>query len=241
MARNLGTVVENNFTRGLITEATGLNFPDNAVTEAQNVVFRPKGQVRRRLGIDIESGAEALTELVDTGIWKEFVWQAVGKTGGFTFLVLQSGLGLYLFELSFDEALSQGIQPVGIDLNDYRAVGHTGDVQGECTFAAGNGALFVAHPNLDPLVIRYNSDEEWFELGRITIAIRDFDGVDDGLEVSTEPSGLSDEHHYNLRNQGWNKRVRVGSTSNEVGQGGSLGGNNQEPTITFTPLTPLGE
>lgn len=238
MARNLGTVVENNFTRGLVTEATGLNFPDNAVTESENVVFRPKGQVRRRLGIDIEEGAEALAELQDTGVWREFVWQAVGRTGGFTFLVLQSGRSVYLFELTVDEALSQGIQPVGIDLNDYRAVGHSGDVEGECNFASGNGALFITHPNCDPIVIRYNSDEEWFEIARIIIAIRDFDGVDDGLEVSHEPVNLSDEHHYNLRNQGWNKRVRVGRANNEVGSGGSLGGRNQEPPIEFTPLTP---
>jgi hypothetical protein len=33
--------------------------------------------------------------------------------------------------------------------------------------------------------------------------IRDFEGLDDELAVDEEPSTLSAEHHYNLKNQGW--------------------------------------
>jgi hypothetical protein len=36
-----------------------------------------------------------------------------------------------------------------------------------------------------------------------TIQIRDFNGVNDGLQVDENPVTLSDLHEYNLRNQGW--------------------------------------
>lgn len=38
---------------------------------------------------------------------------------------------------------------------------------------------------------------------QITVDVRDFEGVDDSLEPAEEPTSLSDEHSYNLKNQGW--------------------------------------
>ena len=43
--------IENNFTAGLKTEFTGLNFPENAATDCDNVIFDMPGDVTRRLGI----------------------------------------------------------------------------------------------------------------------------------------------------------------------------------------------
>jgi hypothetical protein len=52
--QQLGTTTENNFTKGLITEATGLNFPENAATSTDNCQYTLIGDVTRRLGIDRE-------------------------------------------------------------------------------------------------------------------------------------------------------------------------------------------
>ncbi len=38
---------------------------------------------------------------------------------------------------------------------------------------------------------------------QITVDIRDFEGLDDALENDEEPTVLSDNHSYNLKNQGW--------------------------------------
>ncbi len=222
MPRSVATVVQNNFTKGLITEATGLNFPDNAVTETWNVVYEKIGRVRRRLGIDLEG--EATTQAYDEsdGVLREFVWQSVSNTGGFTFLVMQVGFNIQFYELTVNDALSSGIQPSAIDLRDYAAPGASNINNVPASFASGAGYLFVAHPNCNPVLVRFNNDDNVFEVAGISILIRDFEGVDDGLGLSTEPSSLSIEHSYNLRNQGWNKKVRVGAT--KVVQANELAG-----------------
>lgn len=224
MPRNVGAVISNNLSRGLITEATGLNFPDNAAVDSKNVVYEHIGSVRRRKGFDIEGNAVTKTYKDSDGLIKEFIWQAVARTGGFTFLVLQIGASILFYELTTEDALSSGIQPVGLDLNQFKSAG-AGDIRmTPCTFAAGAGYLFIAHPKCDPVIVRWNEDEEDFEAARISIRIRDFEGVEDTEGILDNPVNLSTLHHYNLRNQSWNQQVRVGANTNEVGQGGSLGG-----------------
>jgi hypothetical protein len=238
MARNSGSVIQNNLSRGLITEATGLNFPDNAVVHSENVIYDPVGSVRRRLGIDLE-GQEAIAESYnsDTGVVNEFIWQSVGKNGGFTFLVVQMGGGVNFFEVSANENLSADTPPVGLDLTAYKAPGSQDIRWTPCNFAAGSGYLFMTHPMCDPVIVRWNEETEQFEAAAISIRLRDFEGVEDTAALTENPTTLSTAHHYNLRNQSWNQTVRVGLTSNELGQGGSLGGidiSNQP--LQWTPL-----
>lgn len=236
MARNVGTVLENNLTRGLITEATGLNFPDNAVTDADNVYFDPTGAVRRRKGIDLEGHADTLAYAVSDGVIKEFIWNSVSRTGGFTFLVVQRGSSVHFFEMTIESALSGSVSAISLDLNDFKAPGAPALHLTPVSFAAGAGWLFVCHPYCDPVIVRWNKDEDQFESAKITLTIRDFEGVEDGLKVAENPTELSDEHHYNLRNQGWNQSVRVGTVSNEIGQGGPLF-EAEPPALDWMPLS----
>ena len=217
MARNVATVVNNSFAKGLITEATGLNFPENAVTDSDNTKFEKIGRAVRRRGIDIEGDAIAKAYSEQDGIIHEYVWNSVAKTGGFTFLVVQIGASVYFYELTVNTALSAGALPSSIELNEYKAPG-AGDISSiPCSFTSGNGMLFVVHPACDPVVVRYNDEDEVFQLARIRIIIRDFEGQEDGLGVAESPTILSKEHHYNLRNQGWYKTVRAGGSNNGGG------------------------
>lgn len=239
MARNVGSVIQNNLSRGVITEATGLNFPDNAAVDSENVVFDPIGSARRRKGFDIEGSAVTTSYDESDGLIKEFVWQSVARTGGFTFLVLQMGSTVLFYELTQSEALSAGIRPVGLDLNQYKSPG-AGDLRlTPCTFSSGAGYLFIAHPMCDPIIVRWNEDTEDFESAKVHIRIRDFEGVEDTEGLLDNPVSLTTPHHYNLRNQGWNQMVRVGANSNEIGQGGSLGGNSiASDPLVWVPLVP---
>ena len=55
MARSQGTLIENNLTGGLVSDANGLNFPPNAVVATNNCVFSENGPVTRRYGFDYET------------------------------------------------------------------------------------------------------------------------------------------------------------------------------------------
>src|SRR5690606_11816118 len=72
-------------------------------------------------------------------------------------------------------------------------------------------------PSCTPILVKYNSETEEFTQVPIEIYIRDLEGIEDGLAPDTEPVDLSPEHAYNLKNQGWYKKVRVGTVNNEPG------------------------
>lgn len=223
MPRQSGATVENQWSKGLVTEATGLNYPEHAATDADNVKFLPKGTVVRRKGIDIEGSAETLSYSVSEGVIKEFVWQAVAQTGGYVFLVLQKGSTVHFFELETGDTISAGLTPTSIDLEDFKVAGAQGPVAyTPCSFTSGAGYLYIAHPLCDPVLVRYDSSAQNFETARIEIEVRDFTGVEDNLGIEENPDALTDEHHYNLRNQGWDQQVRTGNVTNDIGQGGSL-------------------
>lgn len=216
MARNEGTVIVNKFTRGFIDQATGLNFPEDAVTDCDNVRFDVSGFFERRLGIDIEGSGQA-TPIPAEGAIVEFVWHSVSQNGEYTFLVLQLGDQVTLYEVS-TVSLSGNKLTTTIDLNDYKAAGAGQIGEDFCDFASGNGWLFVTHPLCDPILVRFKSDEELFEAARVELLQRDFEGIETDLSVSEEPTILSDEHLYNLKNQGWAQRVRIGdNTEKETG------------------------
>ncbi|MDY0087119.1 MAG: hypothetical protein RBS78_00975 [Coriobacteriia bacterium] len=50
--------------------------------------------------------------------------------------------------------------------------------------------------------VGYDASDPNTTFGRL--AIRDFNGIPDGLATDEQPTSLSDEHKYNLINQGWN-------------------------------------
>jgi hypothetical protein len=217
MARNAGTVVSNNFSRGVITEATGMNFPENAVTDALNFIFDKIGSVHRRLGIDIEGGVTTLPYDSNAGVVKEFVWQSVARSGTITFLVLQTGYLVYFYRLEEGSVISFDVTPPSIDLRDFSAGGSLIIDEHACSFTQGAGYLFIAHPVLETIMVRWNDDASQLQKAAVALKIRDFEGLDDGLSNSENPSSLSNPHYYNLRNQGWFQDVRIGSVSNEIG------------------------
>lgn len=217
MPRSVTTALTQKFQRGLVTEATGLNFPDDAVTDSVNVKFDPVGFVERRLGIDLEGSAEALSYVDTDGVIKEFVWTAIANAGELTFLVLQKGPEVRFYKVASDSQVSPNIMVPAVNLQSYKAPGAPDINMVPCSFASGQGYLYIAHPYCDPVIVRYISATNSFQISKINIQVRDFDGVDDGLKVEENPSSLSKEHNYNLLNQGWDTKVRVGTVTNELG------------------------
>lgn len=198
------STTENNFTKGLVTEFTGLNFPENAATDADNCTFTLVGDVTRRLGIDRETSY--LTNSIDrTGLaMNTFEWDNVGGDGATQVLASQVGGTVYFFSITdstIASPISNHLVASTISLSSFVATGGSLDTTLECQFASGNGYLFIFHPNCDPIYCTYVAG---VITGNVVIVqIRDFQGVSDGYPVNTRPTVLTDPHLYNLSNQGW--------------------------------------
>lgn len=206
-------VVQNHFQAGLKTEFTGLNFPENAATDTENCVFNYVGDVFRRGGIDIESGGFPNQELNFAGVSRSsYRWFNAGGDGESQILVVQVGFLLY-FYLTSSATDTQGISlnliQESINLNSFNADGNIRpNQQSECQYTSGNGYLFVFHPNCDPFYVTYTPAVAGQSLPsvvgtRIQLKIRDTIGIPENVDDSFRPQNLTNEHFYNLLNQGW--------------------------------------
>lgn len=204
MPRSAALSVENNFTKGLITELSVMNFPEQAATDADNVVFSELGVATRRLGLDYEldyvlNPTAGTTE----GVFQEYTWDIQQNDEGLAFLVQQVGDQVWFFDTQ--DSISGNKKAFFIDLFTYRVAGNTrAQIAGKfCQFTQGKGYLFVVHPLCEPLSISYDIDADTIDIEEIVIQIRDFEHLEDNLDIDERPATLSNLHKYNLYNQGW--------------------------------------
>lgn len=213
MARGASQTVDNNFTKGLITEFTAMNFPENAITEGDNCVYSERGSVTRRLGMEYENGKTIHTLSTLTVLpncFTEFKWHSVDSVGTTSFVVQQMGNYLRFFTVATSSALSAGLKSFAVDLNSYKSPGTTNQAVSEtpCQYTTGRGYLIVVHPLCNPIYVSYDADTDTITTTAITIEVRDFELLDDGLDIDERPSTLSNLHKYNLWSQGWNATTK---------------------------------
>ena len=223
MARQAGTVIQNKFIKGLITENTALNFPEDACTETTNCVFDETGRITRRGGLDLEDEYTSLgTSSISLGdAFSEFVWDQVAGTGTVTFLVQQEGNLIKFFDLSSDSIVTSAGVVGTIDLLSFIALDTPYDpLNFTCSYAKGNGELIIVNPAIDPIYITYDPLLSTFTATRILIKYRDFIGVQytsatytdtyrplftslNLMKTDATSGNNGARHFYNLLNQGW--------------------------------------
>lgn len=201
----------NTFVKGLITEASPLNFPDNASLAEDNMVLNRDGSRQRRLGIDFEPGyglnssvyfsPAFLTTQRRVGFYR---WDNVNNDPTKSFGVVQVGALLYFLDL-YAASPSANLIPTNGSLT-----GGVLSVADLCQFTTIGGKLVVAMNSSQVAILKYDPDNNWIERDQIkTIEVRDFWGVEDSLAVNNRPTDLSIEHRYNLYNQGWPDAAQV--------------------------------
>lgn len=196
------------FVKGLITEAGPLTFPENASVDDLNCELFSLGNRKRRLGVDYESNFSLSTQTVSNfnteryGI-NTFSWTTVAGDGNRNFLVVQMGPTLYFYDQGVTP-LSNGQKSFTVDLTTFTAPGATNVGNSLVQADSGKGFLFVVGEKIESFYIEYDPNTDTITTTQINIEIRDFEGLDDGLDPEEEPTTLSDEHSYNLKNQGWN-------------------------------------
>ena len=220
MVRQLGQASYVTFVKGLNTEAGPLTFPENCTIEDINCVLTLKGSHKRRYGIKQELEGKPLnigSNILSYNDFKEFAfntytWKAPGNVGAKSFLVMQVNDKLFFYDISQNLPLPLTGFSTSLDLSslivDRDLFKKTG-----CSFASGKGFLFIAGKGLEPCYVEYKPDTSSLEIKKLLLRIRDTTGVDDGLDNNTQPTTLSEEHLYNIINQGW----LYGGTSSIIG------------------------
>lgn len=205
MARAKTNKLYRTFTKGLITEASYLTYPEDASIDELNTIISRKGNRTRRVGIDYQSGyvLEDLS-ITDDKVVNEYVWNSANNDALYNFVVVQVGSLIHFYRMD-EGTISAHLQDFTVPLTDFLINGATSeDVEKEfAAFSSGAGFLFIAHSLTSPLVVTYDKTDNDLIITPVIIEVRDLEGIDDGLENDEEPTTLSPEHHYNLLNQGW--------------------------------------
>src|SRR3954464_13152205 len=123
MPRNATTAIENNFTGGFVTQATGLNFPENAAFDQDNVVFSERGIASRRFGMDFENNFILKTLDATEKAQTTYYWKNAAGDGNTNLVVQQNGGLLYFYNTNAQLSLSGGASANSIDLNSFIAAG----------------------------------------------------------------------------------------------------------------------
>jgi hypothetical protein len=193
-----------NFAKGLMTEATPLNFPDDYSLDEANLLLDVDGSRSRRFGIETEAnGTTTVTTTPNTTVGMSFYkWEFADDLAANTIGVVQVGQKLYFLDMEND-APSSNILNSGAAV-DFSAHMSTSTQHPRLSFAAVNGILLCTSSDFKyPLKISYDTDTDTMTVTQQNILVRDLWGVDDGLAVDEEPNPLTDKHNYNLLNQGW--------------------------------------
>lgn len=241
MSRAEANKLYTNFTKGLITEASPLAYPDNATIDEDNCHITNTGDRTRRYGLNSNDQTTDFTPRslgvpADTTAVYSHIWKNVNNDSATDFLVYFVKGVVYFEQISTNGALSfYETKAFNVDLSAYKiSTATAAEVDAEhVDFASGKGVLFIANKYIDPLRVTYDPDLDAINVTVITIKVRDHYGIEDDLAVDEEPPTLTARHHYNLLNQGW--EYSGGGLTTPTGATGSGPGGTVAPTDPTTP------
>ena len=229
MARQAGNIASATFSKGFITETGPLGYPENACKDIDNMVLNRNGSVRVRNGLIVPKVNKDL-RLTGEDVTSVHEWYNAGTTDD-DFVVVQVGDELYIksvdtefvgertFKASSVTGSGQEITSLTVLASSLR-LGGVSATQRLSSYVV-QGKLFMSNSNLGAFYLWYLpegrfqykdtifkdssnlSSEPTAQIVFCDLMIRDFEGLEDGLEITERPSELSPEHEYNLKNQGW--------------------------------------
>lgn len=195
----------NQFVGGLITDASPLTYPDNMSFVDINMELNSDGSRQRSLGIDYEPNHQIIdsgfsSSSVSSIATKTYKWENVGGDPSLTFICVQIGN-----KVSFFNGGSVNLSTSLIGTKTFTS----SPIDVKYSFTSVDGDLIIATGVADITTVTYNGTLSYTT---DRIKVRDFWGVDDfdgsedltvGTGLQYRPTGLSNAHQYNLRNQGF--------------------------------------
>lgn len=203
MPKKSAKVEFKNFVKGLITEASPVNFPPEASLDEENFQLNRDGTRDRRLGMDFENEYNlralpvTLAEFLDNDP-VTFEWKNVNSDSGTLFLVIQTEKVLSFFDIQSSSISGGGFKGT-LTLSSFPA-------GTEYSFTSVDGRLIVAAGADTIGVVEYNGTS--FTVTYQSIKVRDVWGVEStnsSVESDTtfRPASLTNFDRYNLYNQSW--------------------------------------
>lgn len=191
----------NDFSKGLNTDFNNINQDPNAIIEMDNFLINNNGTISKRKGLGVEGVGDSKITIpkslksknVSTYLWKNVAKQTTD------ILVLQVGEKLYFY--SYGSNIALGKLNSEVNIGDYLTSKRLVLEDIRITFAEIKGVLVCAHNQLTPFYLRYENGE--IKDHAIDLTIRDYDGIEEDIELLDRPKSLTKEHLYNLYNQGW--------------------------------------
>lgn len=201
--------------KGLNTESNLLHFPQEFSPDVLNMEmgYTPH-HVKPRKGVEV-SGNERLVETRSLGdhniAISSFLWESVNGDPNTHFVVVQIGQYLYFFDDDGLDDPTTAIHAERVDIADLLSgttIGTlTNEQQTRVNYANVKGKLLITANSIEPSLIQYDGTN--ITTTSLKLTIRDMLGVSDGLKVDERPNTLTDDHKYNLLNQGWYKQRRL--------------------------------
>lgn len=202
MPQSAATKTYLTFIGGLVTEVNPMVYPENTCKDLDNVDLYRQGYIRRRLGVDFEtsyaySEDSWTSDEISTYAITKHEWRSVNGNGDLNFLVVQVGGYLYFYNLGADVVSTAPIGKINIysirTSEDY----YTYPIDA----ASGKGRLFIVGRRISPAYIEYDEEENSFSGVKITVKIRDIDGLDEetespdvfGDDVTPDPTPYEDQ------------------------------------------------
>lgn len=181
----------NVFSAGLNTEASPLTFPENALKSGDNLDVLRSGGAKRRRSFDFETGGAYSTTTFTRAALQDFAisrheWKSVDGQDDLNFLVIQIGGVLYFHKLGEDTISTNVIGSISLDPiktnSDFEKV--------PISSAFGKGKLFIVGRFISPAYIQYNESANTFTGVKLTIKIRDFEGIPEDI---SDPQVFGDD------------------------------------------------
>lgn len=195
----------NAFVKGIITEASPLNFPDQASLDELNFTLNNDGTRQRRLGMDYEAGFNyhgfaALGPVFTNKNLNTFLWQSVAGDSSLDLIVVQGDTYLYFFDSAATSISSTGFKG-SLSLSGFPTAT-------TFSFAAVEGRLVVAAGISSVKLVSYVASTNTFSQTDNRLVVRDLWGLEETIQpkYETDPSYRDTnnvQHYYNLQNQSW--------------------------------------
>lgn len=199
----------NVLTKGLITEAGELTFPEGASVDELNCSLERTGSRRRRLGINYEADytSHTVSGFSAGSVTSTYVWEHPGGVSAKTFVVAQFGSRIHFFDSTSGSSLSSGLKTGSnyIDLNTYKRPTGAGPQDARIQCANLFGHLVVASPEINTILVSYNSDTDTISAEEIEFRYRDFSwrGDRSSYEDGVATGSVTIERKYDTQNSGW--------------------------------------